>query len=83
MSDNEKALSVIIVLLMVAVMFLSCLLFVQLQEVKRIKTELSEKAPTELETKLMKYLDGQIEYYEYNLNGLKAYDAERGYVFGE
>lgn len=74
LSTEQKALSIIALALMAGVIILSCILFVQLQEVRRIQEELTEKAPTELETKLMKYLDGQIEYYEYNLNGLKAWD---------
>lgn len=74
LNDNEQVLTALIVVLMLAVMILSCLLFVQLQELHRIKAELTENAPTELEEKLMQYLDGQIAYYEYNLNGLKAWD---------
>lgn len=74
MNKEQKILSILALVLVVGIVILSCLLFMQLQEVKRIEKELAEKAPTELEAKLMKYLDGQIEYYEYNLNGLKAWD---------
>lgn len=42
-----------------------------------------EKSGSEIELvdKALEYLQGQIDYYEYNLAGLKAYDEQRGFYY--
>lgn len=82
MKRENTFLSVLIAVLFVAVVILSILLFMQVKDIKYIKEKIDEERKnTEVENKILEYLDGQIDYYEYNLKGLKAFDEERGYYY--
>lgn len=71
------------VLLLCIVLLFAVLAFVQIDTLNKIADAVEKTAVRNsvLDDALIRYLDGQIEYYEYSLNGLKAYDAERDYVY--
>lgn len=58
-------------------------MFVQVDTLGKIAVAVEKTAVrnSELDDAFIRYLNGQVEYYDYTLNGMKAYDAERDYVY--
>lgn len=72
MKENLFAMLLLCMMLLFVVLVL-----VQVDTLGQI-AEAVEKAAVRnsaLDDALIRYLDGQVEYYEYNLQGLKEYDA--------